>query len=188
MTEPTPPPFTEARPDPPAQVPPASFAQAPPTPFAQASHAPFAQLPQAPYAQAPPAPYAYAPFAQVPFAQVPPAYNPMDVAVLAFLNRLAPGDNAVPLPIPTPATPKAALPSAPQSPAKEYGVSLHDFCMRYKLDDTIREGLQTLGYKPGDRNIKKLEWIHWKEAGFAALSRSAAVDAHDLFIHDMKSS
>ena len=81
-------------------------------------------------------------------------------------------------PAPSPATPGKAL---------RFNVSLDDFCSHYNIDTLDQQKLGSLGYRPGDNNILKLEADDWKEVQFTKLCWMSFLDAHRRFLRDVKS-
>ncbi|THU82998.1 hypothetical protein K435DRAFT_871748 [Dendrothele bispora CBS 962.96] len=84
-------------------------------------------------------------------------------------------------------TPSAAANSLPPSPNNglKVDVPLDAFCKQYRLDDTIKSKLETLGYVPGDRNLLKLSEDEWRgKAGFATLTWGRVKDIHKRFMED----
>ncbi|THU91027.1 hypothetical protein K435DRAFT_801580 [Dendrothele bispora CBS 962.96] len=84
-------------------------------------------------------------------------------------------------------TPSAAANSLPPSPNNglKVDVLLDAFCKQYRLDDTIKSKLETLGYVPGDRNLLKLSEDEWHgKAGFATLTWGRVKDIHKRFMED----
>ncbi|THU88870.1 hypothetical protein K435DRAFT_865862 [Dendrothele bispora CBS 962.96] len=83
--------------------------------------------------------------------------------------------------------PSAAANSLPPSPNNglKVDVPLDAFCKQYRLDDTIKSKLETLGYVPGDRNLLKLSEDEWHgKAGFATLTWGRVKDIHKQFMED----
>ncbi|KAK1221794.1 hypothetical protein PQX77_015388 [Marasmius sp. AFHP31] len=72
------------------------------------------------------------------------------------------------------------------SPKKCYGVPLTDFCKHYDLSSEDESRLEKLRYRPGDKNIRRLEEVDWHDVGFQKLEWFSVLDAHDRFLNDVK--
>ena len=73
--------------------------------------------------------------------------------------------------------------TAPTSPIKDHSITLDVFCEQYSISDEEHGRLAKLKYRPGDKNVKKLERIDWHDdTGFATLEWSRFLDIHDKFV------
>jgi len=75
----------------------------------------------------------------------------------------------------------------PLSPTKVPRISLKQFCDHYRILDENKVHLMKLGYIPGNRNIKTLDWADWKDdAGFPTFTWQSILETHDRFLADIK--
>lgn len=129
-----------------------------------------------PYPPPPPWMYHYSPFSIPP---MPPPYPYSAVPPSLMHPPLAISNHAVPnSPVPSPATPGKAL---------SFNISLDKFCSHYNIDTSDQQKLESLGYRPGDNNILKLEVEDWKGVQFAKLRWMSFLDTHRRFLRDVKS-
>lgn len=107
----------------------------------------------------------------------PPYYPPHVPATFAH--------GAPPVVQPPPANP-SPVPSAPSSPTKPNHryVSLDEFCTYYSIAQHL-QGLEKLGYEPGDKGIVALEREDWYGvAGFGKLTWDKILVKHRQFLKD----
>jgi|SRR5882672_9570284 len=125
----------------------------------------------------PPPWYHYSPFSMPP---IPPPY-PYSAIPPGLIHPLGVSNHTVPnssSPAPSPGTPGKAI---------RFKISLDEFCSFYNIDVEDQQKLGSLGYRPGDNNILKLETEDWKEVQFTKLRWLSFLDAHRRFLRDVKS-
>lgn len=89
-------------------------------------------------------------------------------------------------PVGTPQWPSQVSSSShPRSSPPPAGVSLDMFCAQYSLSDTAKQGLEALGFEPGD-DLSVVTEAEYKEAGFARLSWDRVLRAYRKYKQDQK--
>ncbi len=112
---------------------------------------------------------------------------PSNAVSMPFANHMIPRTASPSFPVASHHRSVPTIASAPPSPAKHRAVSLDEFCTTYNLDENDHDGLQKLGYRPGNRKIEKLGREDWRdEGGFSKLHWEDVLSAHAQFLDDAK--